>query len=82
MVSEASSTIFTIRAITESDGDEKAFGPVTLALPDLATLRPVAVAITVIAALLIFKIRWSVLRTLGICTALGLGAALAGLPGI
>ncbi len=65
-----------------ADVDEKVFGPVTLTLPDLGTLRPVALAITVIAALLIFKIRWSVLRTLGICAVLGLGAALAGLPGI
>ncbi|MGW6612244.1 chromate efflux transporter [Streptomyces erythrochromogenes] len=64
-----------------TDVDEKTFGPVTLALPDPATLRPAALAITVIAALLIFKIRWSVLRTLGICAALGLGAALTGLPG-
>ncbi|MFF8410556.1 chromate transporter [Streptomyces omiyaensis] len=62
--------------------DNKPLGPVTLALPDLTTLRPAALAITVIAALLIFKLRWSVLRTLGICAALGLGAALTGLPGI
>ncbi|MFE9029061.1 chromate efflux transporter [Streptomyces iakyrus] len=62
--------------------DNKTLGPVTLALPDLATLRPAALAITVIATLLIFKLRWSVLRTLGICAAFGLGAALAGLPGV
>ncbi|MGW6944736.1 chromate transporter [Streptomyces xanthophaeus] len=60
----------------------KTFGPVRIALPDLTILRPAALAITVIAVLLIFKLRWSVLRTLGICAALGLGAALAGLPGI
>lgn len=62
--------------------DDKTIGPITLALPDLATLRPAALAITVTAALLIFKLRWSVLRTLGICATLGLGAALVGLPGI
>ncbi|NWF24692.1 chromate efflux transporter [Streptomyces sp. PKU-EA00015] len=65
-----------------TDVDEKSFGPLRIALPDLTTLRPAALAITVIAALLIFKLRWSVLRTLGICAALGLGAALTGLPGI
>ncbi|WP_199818554.1 chromate transporter [Streptomyces sp. NRRL F-4474] len=65
-----------------TDVDEKALGPVTLALPDLSTLRPTALAITVIAALLVFTLRWSVLRTLGVCAALGLIAALVGLPGI
>ncbi|MFF3620742.1 hypothetical protein [Streptomyces sp. NPDC002467] len=44
-------------------------------------MRPAALAIALIAAL-IFKLRWSVLRTLGICVALGLGAALMGLAGI
>lgn len=65
-----------------TDVHEKDFGPLHLALPDLTTLRPVALAISVIAGLLVFKFRWSVLRTLGICAALGLGAALTGLPGI
>ncbi|MCB5167313.1 hypothetical protein LG634_21030 [Streptomyces bambusae] len=65
-----------------ADVDEKVFGPVTLVVPDLGTLRPAALAITVVAALLIFRVRWSVLRTLGVCAVLGLGTALAGLPGI
>lgn len=65
-----------------TDVDDKTFGPLHLALPDLTTLRPAALAITVIAALLIFKLRWSILRTLGICATLGLAAALTGLPGI
>jgi chromate transporter len=51
-----------------------------LELPDLSTLRPVALGITVVAAVLIFRLRWSVLRTLGICAALGLIAGLSGLP--
>jgi len=29
---------------------------------------------------LLFRVKWSVLRTLGICAALGLAAGLAGLP--
>ncbi|MGW5849649.1 chromate efflux transporter [Streptomyces sp. NPDC055254] len=62
--------------------DAKTFGPLHIALPDVTTLRPAALAITVIAVLLIFTLRWSVLRTLGICASLGLGAALIGLPGI
>src|SRR4051812_36642388 len=50
-----------------------------LELPDLSTVRPVALAIAVVAAVLIFRLRWSVLRTLGVCAALGLVAGLAGL---
>jgi chromate transporter len=49
-------------------------------LPDLATVRPVALAIALVAAVLVFRLKWSVLRTLGICALLGLVAGLAGLP--
>src|SRR3712207_183288 len=55
-------------------------GPLHLELPDLATLRPVPLAITLVAAVLLFRLRWSVLRTLGVCAVLGLAAGLAGLP--
>ena len=51
---------------------------VELPVPD--TVRPVAVAIAVVAAVLLFRFRWSVLRTLGVCAALGLTAGLVGLP--
>ena len=33
-----------------------------------------------IAAVLLFGVKWSVLRTLGVCALLGLAAGLAGLP--
>ncbi|MFI8829052.1 chromate efflux transporter [Streptomyces sp. NPDC053431] len=56
-------------------------GPLQVTLPDITTLRPAALAITATAMLLIFKLRWSVLRTLGICATLGLAAALIGMPG-
>jgi chromate transporter len=55
-------------------------GPLQLALPDLATLRPVPLAIALVAAVLLFRLRWSVLRTLGVCALLGLVAGLTGLP--
>ncbi|GAA2736867.1 chromate efflux transporter [Actinocorallia aurantiaca] len=55
------------------------WGPLHLQLPDLATIRPLAVGIALIAAVLTFRFNWSVLRTLGICAAIGLIAALAGL---
>jgi chromate transporter len=46
----------------------------------LASWRPVAAIITVFAALLIFALKWSVLRTLGVCALLGVAAALVHLP--
>jgi chromate transporter len=49
-------------------------------VPQPGTLRPVALGIAVVAAVLLFKGRWSVLRTLAVCAALGLAAGLAGLP--
>ena len=55
-------------------------GPVALSLPDLVSVRPVAVGVAVVAAFLVFGVRWSVLRTLGACAVLGLVAGLAGLP--
>ena len=56
------------------------FGAASFELPLLGSVQPVAVAIAAIAAVLLFKVKWSVLRTLGICAALGLTAGLAGLP--
>jgi chromate transporter len=54
-------------------------GSLALELPDPGSLRPVALGITVIAAVLIFRLKWSVLRTLGVCALLGLAAGLSGL---
>ncbi len=54
--------------------------PLALELPDPATLRVVPLVVAVVAAVLLFRIRWSVLRTLGVCAVLGLAAGLAGLP--
>jgi chromate transporter len=55
-------------------------GPLHLELPDPTTLRPVPLAIAAVAAVLLFRLRWPVLRTLGVCALLGLAAGLAGLP--
>jgi chromate transporter len=55
-------------------------GPLSFELPDPATLRPVPLVIAVVAAVLLFRVRWSVLRTLGVCAVLGLAAGLSGLP--
>jgi chromate transporter len=55
-------------------------GPFHLVVADPGTLRPVAAAIAVAAAVMGFRLRWSVLRTLGACALLGLLTGLAGLP--
>jgi chromate transporter len=56
------------------------WGAVSLELPVYDTVRPVAVVICLVAAVLLFRLNWSVLRTLGVCALLGLVAGLAGLP--
>jgi chromate transporter len=56
------------------------WGPLRLELPELVSLRPVPLAITAAALVMIFRLRWSVPRTLLVCAGLGLTAALAGLP--
>lgn len=56
-------------------------GPLALQLPDLSSLRPVPAVLVAIASILLFVLRWSVLRVLGSCAVLGLGAGLL-LPGL
>jgi chromate transporter len=56
------------------------WGPVHLSLPQLDSVRPVALVIAALAAVMIFRARWSVLRTLGVCALLGLAAAAIGVP--
>jgi chromate transporter len=53
-------------------------GPLHLTVPQLGTLRPVSATIAAIAAMLVFRLHWSVLRVLGVCASLGLIAALLG----
>ena len=53
-----------------------AWGPIQLDLPDLTTLQPGAALIGAAAMVMIFKLRWSVLRTLGACALLGLVSGL------
>ncbi|MET9021908.1 chromate efflux transporter [Actinopolymorpha sp. NPDC004070] len=50
------------------------WGPLHLNLPVVTTLKPVALVIGAIAMVLTFKLRWPVLRTLGVCALLGLAA--------
>jgi chromate transporter len=52
--------------------DTVTWGPVHIQLPVVDTLKPLSVAVAVLAALLLFRARWSVLRTLGACACVGL----------
>ena len=54
-------------------------GPLAMHLADLTTLRPVPLVIAVVAAVLVFVARWSVLRVLGISAAMGLALATVGI---
>jgi chromate transporter len=55
------------------------WGPLRLEVPELSSLRPVPLAIAAAALAMIFRLRWSVPRTLLVCAGLGLAVALAGL---
>jgi len=70
---------FAVHTLFSGTHTVERFG-LALELPDPTTVRPVALAVAVVAAVLVFRLRWSVLRTLGVCALLGLAAGLAGLP--
>jgi len=46
----------------------------------LTSVRWFALAVTGLAPVLLFRLRWGVLSTLGVCAAVGLVAGLAGVP--
>lgn len=46
-------------------------GPLRFQLPDLTTFQPRAAAIAALALVLLFRLRWSVLRTLALSTVVG-----------
>ncbi|WP_026548751.1 chromate efflux transporter [Arthrobacter sp. Br18] len=52
------------------------WGPVHLDLPEASSLQPGALLLTIAAIVMIFLLRWSVLRTLGVCAAAGLALGL------
>ena len=52
------------------------WGPLHAEIPQLDSISLPAAAITAVACLLIFTLKWSVLRTLGICALLGIALQL------
>ena len=59
-----------------SDVATLTWGPVHLQLPEPGTLKPLSLMVALLAAYLLFGRRWSVLRTLGACAVIGLGAGI------
>ncbi|MGW6928415.1 chromate efflux transporter [Lentzea sp. NPDC054927] len=53
-------------------------GPLRMQVPDLATFRPSSLVIALVAAVLVFRLKWPVLRVLGVAAVLGLVAGLLG----
>ena len=72
-------TFFALHTLFD-ESDQFDWGPISLEVPQPGTLDPVALVIALVAAGLLFRLRWSVLRTLGACALLGLAAAALGLP--
>jgi chromate transporter len=52
--------------------DERHLGPLRLFVPDSASLDVVALALSVVALVLIFALRWSIVATLAVCGAAAL----------
>lgn len=50
-------------------------------VPDLSSIDLAAVAVAVLGAVLVFRLRWSVLRTLAVCALAGLALHFTGLAG-
>jgi chromate transporter len=64
-----------------SDVSTVTWGPVDLQVPDLRSLKPLSLAVAAFATLLLFRAKWSVLRTLGVCAVIGLAAGLVEMLG-
>jgi chromate transporter len=60
----------TFRDVSSTDA-----GPVRVEYPHLTTIHWEVLGVAIAAAIMIFKLKWSVLRVLGICAVLGLATA-------
>jgi len=54
-------------------------GPLALTLPVLTSVNWIAVGLAALASVLIFRFKWSTLKVLGVCVALGIGLTLLGI---
>ena len=59
--------------VTDSD-----FGPLTLSIPDLGSINLASIAISLLAAVLVFRMRVGTLKVLGVCAVTGVAVTLLG----
>ena len=76
----ANLAVFFALATLFDDQREVGAGPVSLDVPVLSSAVPVAFALLALAAYLLFRRGWSVLKVLGLCALLGGVLGLAGVP--
>jgi chromate transporter len=68
---------FAVHTIFSAVDDDWSYGPMRLPVPEWSTLSPRAIAVAALAFWLLFNRKWSVLRTLGACAAVGATIELA-----
>jgi chromate transporter len=61
-----------------SDVPERTYGPFTVAVPDISTINVASVGISIVAAVLVFRLRLGTLKVLAVCAGLGAVVALIG----
>jgi len=53
-------------------------GPLHLLWPDWSSIDPISLALTLLAALMLFRLKLGTFRTLGVCAVLGFAARYVG----
>ncbi|MBB4018031.1 chromate transporter [Chelatococcus caeni] len=69
---------FALHVVFGEVGTFEGFG-MKLAVPELESIRPVAAALSVLAVLAVFRLRWGMMTVLGLSAAAGVALQLAGL---
>lgn len=68
---------FAVHTLFAEVSPSRSYGPLRLEVPAWSTVSPRAVAIAAVAFLLMFRVKWSVVRVLGVCAVLGIAADIA-----
>ncbi len=58
-----------------TESNPASWGPINVSIPEISSVNTSAIAISLVAALLVFRFKLPTLQVLGICSALGLAAA-------
>jgi chromate transporter len=67
---------FTLHALFGEVTTHELAESIRMELPDITSLRVPILILTVLAFMMIFALKWNIVRTLGICAALGIGLTL------